>query len=232
MLVLAALALTACESSQEENARLEKVAKQEARHRAPSRRGLSIARESTRVKVLGAKAFSDSEGAAVVVTLRNTSATALRSVPIEITVKDSSGATTYTNTTPGLAPGLTSMPLMPAHATINWVNDQVQASSASANVRAKVGEGEPVSEATPSLEATGVHLNEGAAEGTLVDHAQTARHEVVLYVVARRDGTVVAAGSALIAQAEANTSSHFQAFLTGHPAGAKLEVDVSPGSSG
>ena len=80
-LLLVALALTACESSQETNAKLERIARREAKDRPAAEQGLSIAKLSTRLTVLGTAVVSSSEGAAAVVTVRNSSATALRSAP-------------------------------------------------------------------------------------------------------------------------------------------------------
>ena len=94
--MLAALALTACESNQERSAKLEKAAKVQegaaARRRALAQRALTITRPSTKVKVTGATLVRGSEGAAAVITLRNVSATALRDLPIQITVRDARGA--------------------------------------------------------------------------------------------------------------------------------------------
>jgi hypothetical protein len=226
-LVLAALALTACESSQEENAKLAKLAKQEAQHRASAHRGLSIVQPSTEVKVLATKVISDSEGAAVVVTLRNLSDRALRHVPIEIDVKDAAGATVYTNTTPGLARTLVTIPLLAARSTSTWVNDQVQPSPTPTSVSAKVGEGEQGTRLPSGLSVTGVRLSEGQVEGSLHNHSREAQHELVLYAIARRAGAIVAAGTAVVEAAEANASEHFQAPLIGNANGAPLEVNVA-----
>ena len=102
--MLAALALTACETTAEKSAKLEKLAKREAAaatyRRRLTHRGLSIPRTSTKVTVTATGVLHSSEGAAVVVTVRNASATTLRDIPIEITVKDARGAPVYTNPRP------------------------------------------------------------------------------------------------------------------------------------
>jgi hypothetical protein len=229
-LVLAALALTACESSQEKSANIERIVTPEreaaARRREAAQRSLTITHPSTVVKVLSTSVLHSSEGAAAVVILRNTSSAALRDLPIEITVKDKAGASVYTNATPGLAPALVTLPLLRAHATATWVDDQAQGTATPVSVSAEVGEGERDAEAIPSLAATGVHLSEGGAEGSLVNRSHTSQHEVVLYALARRGAAIVAAGSALVAQAEPGASVHFQAFLIGNAKGAQLEVSV------
>lgn len=235
-LVLAALALTACESSQEKSAKLEKVAKREAKEAAARRplaqRGLSITRESKIVKVTATAVLHSSEGAAALVTVRNASATAMRDIPIEITVRDAHGASIYTNDTPGLAAALVSVPLLPAHATSTWVDDQVQASGVPASVTARIGEGERTTAAIPRLTIEGAHLAEGQAEGSVVNHSTVGQRELVLYAIARRGGTIVAAGRAVVPFVAAGTSTHFQVLFIGDPRGAQLEVSAPASAVG
>ena len=72
--LLALLALSGCESTQEKSAKLEKT----AHHTRLVERGLSVLEQSADVRVLGATLVHGAEGAAAVVTLRNDSAHALR----------------------------------------------------------------------------------------------------------------------------------------------------------
>ncbi len=234
-LVLAALALTGCETSAEKSAKLEKVAKREAavtrRHEALARKGLSIARTSTKITVSAAAVVHSSEGTAAVVTLRNLTAIAQRDVPIAIAVRSASGATLYTNRTSGLAPALASVPLVPAHGTTTWIDDQIEASGVPASVSAQVGEGEPVSGAVPVIDVQGARLvNDEASgledEGTVANHSARTQRELVLYAVARRAGRVVAAGRAVIPQLAAGGSTRFQVFFIGSPRGAQLELNA------
>ncbi len=240
-LVLAALALTACESSQEENAKLERIAKREAaeakRHGTVAPRGLSITRQSTRVRVIATAVLHSSEGTAAVVTLLNVSGMTLRDIPIEITVRDASGAAIYTNDTPGLATALVSVPLLAAHGTVTWIDDQVQAASVPASVSARIGEGERVTRAVPRLRIEAAHLAADStsgveAEGKLVNSSAVSQRELVVYATARRAGRIVAAGRALIPQAEPGTSANFQVFFIGDPKGAQLEVSAPPSTVG
>jgi hypothetical protein len=227
---LVALALTACESNQERSAKLEKAAKahegEAARRRALAQRALTIKRPSTKVKVTGATLVRGSEGAAAVITLRNVSATALREVPVQITVRDARGASVYTNAVPGLSPTLASVALIPAHAQLTWIDDQVQATGTPASVTAKVGEGAPAGGAIPQLRLEGTHLSEAQAEGNLVNHSRASQQEVIVDAVARRAGRIVAAGRAVLASAPAGASTPFQIFFVGDPSGAQLEVSA------
>jgi hypothetical protein len=235
-LVLVALALTACESNQERSAKLEKAAKRQegeaAKRRALAQRSLTITRPSTKVSVTATAVVHGSEGAAAIVTLRNVSGTALRDVPIEITVRNTHGASVYTNAVPGLSATLASVALIPAHAVQTWVDDQVQATGTPASVTAKVGEGTPVAGAIPRLTVEGTHLAEGQAEGNLVNRSAVDQQELVIDAVARRAGTVVAAGRAVLASASAGSSTPFQIFFVGNPAGAQLELSAPATTAG
>lgn len=228
---LAALALTACESNQERSAKLEKVAKlhggEAAKRRALAQRALTITRQSTRVKVIATAVVRGSEGAAAIVTLRNVSSTTLRDVPIQITVRDAHGASVYRNDIAGLSTTLLSAALLPAHAVLTWIDDQVQATGTPAGVTAEVGEGTPVTGAIPQLNVEGTHLTEGAeAEGNLVNHSAVAQQELVVDAIARRAGRIVAAGRAVLADVPAGASAPFQLFFVGDPSGAQLEVSA------
>lgn len=235
-LALAAIALAGCESTQEQSAKLEKVARREgaeaARKKGLTQRSLTITRPSAIVKVLAATVLHSSEGAVAAVTLQNSSASTLRNLPIQISVKDARGAVLYTNATPGLAPSLVSVPLLGAHASATWIDDQVQVSATPASVSAKVGEGERVAGTIPSVAVYGAHLSEGEVEGSVVNHSSVAQHELVVDAIARRSGVVVAAGRAVIPQAEAGATEHFDAFLIGDPRGAQLEVSAQPTTFG
>jgi hypothetical protein len=231
LLVLLALALTACESSQEENAKLERIAKQEAKHRAPAQAGLSITKLSTRLEVLGTAVVSSSEGVAAVVTVRNTSATTLRDAPIAIKITGSADTTVYSNDTPGLASSLVSVALVPARGELTWVDDQVPTGSGLESVTAKLGEGRPATGPTPRLTVTGVELSdegtsEPEAEGRVVNRSGAAQREVVVYAVARHGGKVVAAGSALLPEVPAGPGTRFQLYFIGSPRGARLQFSA------
>jgi hypothetical protein len=229
-LALAAFALAGCETTAEKSAKLELAAKQHERS-GPTRRKLSITRLSTKVRTGATVVLHTSEGAAVVVTLHNNSSSTMRDVPLEITVKDAHGASVYTNTAPGLGAELASAPLIPAHGTFSWIDDQVQASGVPASVSAKIGEGAPVTGTIPQLSVEGAHLIEDptsgpGAEGSIVNHSAVDQQELVVYALARRGSTIVAAGRAVLPSAPANATTRFQLFFIGDPRGSRLEVSV------
>jgi hypothetical protein len=238
-LALLALALTGCETTAEKSAKLERVAKQlqasEAAKNGPAKRGLSITKQSKSVQVLAASVLHSPEGNAVVLTLRNTSARSLSDIPIAITAYDARGAAIYTNSEPGLNTALVSAPVVRAHATMFWIDDQIGTATTPASVRAKVGEGTPTGAgAVPRLTVEGARLSEataggGAVEGSVVNHSPLAQREVLVNALARRGGKILAAGRAVLPQvAGAGAAMHFQLYLIGDPRGARLEFSASP----
>ena len=239
--VLAALLLCGCETTAEKSAKLEQAAKQRERASgqagALARRGVSVTRVSGKVRVVAGGVLRSDEGVAAVVTLHNSSATTLRDVPIEITVRDARGAAIYTNNVPGLAAALASVPLVPAHATTTWIDDQIQAAGIPASVSAKVGEGTAVTGAIPRLTIQGAHLFDDptsgqGAEGEVVNHSAVGQEDLVVYAVARRRGKLVAAGRAVVPTAPGGASTRFQAYFVGNSAGTQLAVSVLPSTLG
>jgi len=218
--LLALVALSGCESTQEKSAKLEKT----AHHTRLAERGLSVVKQSADVRVLGAVLIHGAEGAAAVVTLSNDSAHALRDLPIAITVKDAHGQTVYENNAPGLEAGLTSISSLPAHGAATWVDDQVPATGDPATVTAIAGVSPTVSGALPQIEVAGVHPSEesgsATAAGTVRNRSTVTQQALVVYVVARRAGRVVAAGRAILPEVAPGVSVPFQAFLVGAPHGA------------
>jgi hypothetical protein len=226
--IVAALALAGCESSQERSATLERAAKLAAAHEARASKGLTIARESAVVKVLSATVVSSSEGAAAVVTVRNDSARTLAAVPIAIAVRDAHGQTIFQNDAPGLEAALTAIAIVPAHGEATWVDDQLPKSGAPASVSARLGEAAPVAGALPRIEVQGLHVQEAGAgaAGTVRNRSQVAQSKLIVYVVARRAGRVVAGGRAIVPELAPGASAAFQVFFVGPAGGASLQASA------
>lgn len=224
--LLALLALSGCESTQEKSAQLEKT----AHHAHLAEQGLSIAKASPDITVLDATLVRGAEGAAAVVTLRNDSAQALSDVPIAITVKNAQGSTVFQNNAPGVEAALTSLGSLPAHGVAMWVDDQVPATGDPVSVTAIAGVSPAASGALPEIEVAGVHSSEesgsATAAGTVRNRSSFTQHALVVYAVAHRAGRVVAAGRAILPEVAPGGAIPFQAFLVGSPAGARLEASA------
>ena len=187
------------------------------------------------MKVVGTALVHSSEGAAAVVTVRNTSPRALRAVPIAITVKDRAGATVYQNNLAGLEAALVSISALAPHAVLSWIDDQVPAGGEPASVSARLGEASGAAGRLPAIALTGLHLSESAsnglgAGGTVSNHSGAAQHKLVVYAVARRGGAVVAAGRAVVPEVAAGASMPFEVFFIGEPRGAQLQASAPPTS--
>lgn len=218
--------LSSCESSQERSAQLSR----EAKHFVGSAsRGLTIARASTRIKVLGTQIVHSAEGTAALVTLQNTSSHALRDVPLAITVRDAGGATLYRNDVPGLEAALTSVALLAPGERFTWIDDQVQATGTPASASAEAGEAQTAPGPAPRIHLSGVHATEApevGVAGTVHNESSVAQHGLVVYGLARRGAQIVAAGRAVLTEVAAHASSPFQVLFIGGARGAKVEASA------
>ncbi len=220
-----------CESTQEKSAQLER----EATHVTLAQSGLHIAKPSRVVTVLATTVLRGSEGAAVAVTVRNASARTLRGVPLAVSVQSAAGQSLYENNSPGVEAPLVSIPSLPAHATLTWVDDQVPANGKPARATARVGEAGSVAAAPPRIVVSGLHAiddsGSGAgAAGTVENRSTVAQSDLAVFVVARRGGQIVAAARAVLPSLAARASAQFQAFLVGDARGATLEASAPAGS--
>jgi hypothetical protein len=233
-LALGAVALSGCETTAEKSAKLERQAKRVTLQRE---KGLTITRESSSVAVSEATVLLGPERAAAVVTLKNRSTHAQREVPIAIAVKDARGRTLFQNDEPGLERALVSIPSIPAHETVVWVDDQVPPSGSPGSVSARVGQVPDVVGQLPELTVSGTKLSEDPAggtiaEGTVANRSKVAQSGLVLFALARRDGKIVAAGRAVVPELAPGASAPFQASLVGDAHGASVQVFAPPANFG
>ena len=224
------LALGGCESTAEKSAQLERSAKRAV---LSSERGLVITKANPEVRVLAAQVLHSGEQSAAVITLRNLSGRALRDAPIAITVRDARGGVLFKNDAPGLEAALTTVALLPAGGRATWVDDQVQTSGTPSGVAALVGETPPAPPSIPRLRIEGVHSTEdpasgAGAAGTVANESGVTQHDLVVDVLARRGGRIVAAGRAVLPEVPAHGRTSFEVFFVGDPRGAKLQLSAPP----
>jgi hypothetical protein len=242
-LLVIGLVLGGCESNIERSAKLEKAARAERlAHPQATLKGVVVTREDPRVRVIGTEVVRGEGGAAAVVALlRNESSTPLHEAPIAIAVNDAKGGVLYRNDAPGLDRTLVSVPLLRPHAVTVWVDDQVQATGTPAGASARVGEAPrtagPAAGPLPRVSVGGVHAaeengNGAGAEGTVTNDSKVAQQQLVVYVVARRGGRIVAAGRAVLPEVGAGQTASFQVFFIGSPRGARLEASAPPTTLG
>lgn len=225
VLVLAAVVLTGCESTQARSARLERAAQT-----AKQEKGLVVAQESRDVVVEKTTVLADGYGAALVVELRNRSTGSLVALPIATEIGD--GA--YVNDAPGLDASLVSVPAIAAGQRLAWVNDQVTLAGEGREAVARVGAGaKPGPDELPVLEIRELKTSSDASGdvavgGEVVNTSAVEQRRLVVFVVGRRDGKVVAAGRAVVERLAPGKSARFSAFPIGDPEGAELSAAAPP----
>jgi len=228
---LVLVGLTGCQSTQQRSAELEEQGEKTLLVDS----GLKIGRESTDVRVLATHVLSDRNGTAVVVELRNDSGRDLVDVPILIDVRDAKGKSVYRNDIPGIEPALAAVPYIPAKGEVEWVNDQVLAAGRPKSVEVTVGadagsHSGPLPDIDVSApELAGDPVSGIEATGKVVNRSGEEQGRLLLYVVARSGGRVVAAGRGAIEHLKASTKPlHYDVFFIGDPSGAALDLSAFP----
>lgn len=234
----AVLALAGCESNAQRSAKLEKAALAQRRaHPQATQKGVIVTHENPRVKVLNTTVIHDANGVAAAVILRNESSKPLHDAPIAITVNDAKGAVLYQNNSPGLDTALISVPLLKPGAETVWIDDQIQATGVPAQLHARVGEAPIAPGALPKVSVSAIHTFEDptngvGVEGTVNNSSKVSQQKLVVYVLGRRGGRIVAAGRAVLPEVPAGQKAPFQVFCIGSPQLAKLEASAPPTTLG
>lgn len=214
-----------CQSTQEKSARLEKTAK----HERLALQGVTVAKQNPAVRVLSSKVLRGKEASAVVVRLRDTSTKPVVAAPIAIAVRDATGKVLYQNNAPGEDPSLTRVSLQPGQDAV-WIDDQVHSEAVPTSASAEVGEGSHPGGAPPKLSVEGLHSSgggsEASAEGSVKNASGKTQHDLVVYVLAVKDGRTVAAGRAVLPEVLPGASDSFQVFFVGDANGASLRASA------
>ena len=115
-----------------------------------------------------------------------------------------------------------------------WVNDQVTLAGEGRAVKARVGAGaKPGPESLPELEIRGLKTSSDASrdlavEGEVSNTSAVEQRRLVVFVVGRRAGKVVAAGRAIVERLAPGKSARFSAFPIGDAEGAELSAAAPP----
>ena len=232
-LALAVGTLAACESTQSESARLGREGKT-----ALNQKGVAVAHRSKDFEVISTTVLQDSNGAAAVVELRNTSRKALTAAPISIDVLGRNGSSVFRNNAPGLEPTLAHVPVVPAGKRFTWVNDQVSPTARAGSIRAVVGAGRAVDgNHLPAVSVQGARLESDpvsgvAATGFAANRSNVDQRKLVITAVARRGSRVVAAGRGQIPRLKPGKRARFQIFFIGDPRGASLDLEAPASTLG
>jgi hypothetical protein len=223
------VAVSACESTEQESAKIGC----EGRQLVAGSGNLKLGAANHSVRVSDVTLLASSGRTAVAVRLTGTSTSPQTDVPILVEVSGAGAKQLYTNATGGLEVSLQQLALLRPHEPAWWVNDQVLTSQSATGVKVRVGAGKvPRTSLTlPTLTVNGVHLAQQAGlsvlGGNLLNRSSNAASKVPVYAVALAGKRVVAAGRAVVS-ALPRSSSSFQIFLVGNPAGARVELTVAP----
>ena len=229
-LLVAALALSACQTTQELSAQRAKQAK-----KLVNQKGLTVGTVNPNVAVGTTGIVQDKNGIAAVVELRNTGKVAQAGLPVSIAETDAAGKPVYRNDVAGLEDSLVSMALLAKGEDAFWVNNQVTATGKPAKVQARVGAAKgKVPAQLPSFAISGVSLESDSgsvfAKGTIVNRSKVVQKRLTIFAVARQGTKVVAAGRGIldVLPAAGAKPTKFTVFFIGNPKGAKLSFSAPP----
>lgn len=224
--------LSACESTEQESARIGR----EADKLGAGPAALKLGAVNRGVRISSATLLNSDGRMAVAAKLTGTSAHPQQNVPVLVNVTGAGGKVVYTNGSGGVEASLQRMALLRPGQGEWWVDDQVLSSQSTSGVKVRVGTGTTLhtSDSAPVLAAKAGHVGQQAGisvlSGELVNRSKTAQSKVPVFAVAVRGEKVVAAGRAVVSElpARAGASVPFQIFLVGNPAGAKIELTAVP----
>jgi hypothetical protein len=228
-LLAATLAVAGCASTQDKSAKLAKLAKTRL-----TAKGVVVTRPNPDVKVLSTELVQDSNGAAAVVTLKNTSSRPLAGLPVSILVSDKQGHRLFANDAPGLQPTLVTVPFIRRGGSFTWVNDQIPITAKAGQVKATIGI--PTTTKLPAqpnlviagIKVTGDPISGVEAKGTITNKSSVIQRKIVLFGIARRGGRVVAGGRALVPQIKPGKTLHFSMYFIGDPRHGQLTIEAPP----
>jgi hypothetical protein len=229
-LLVAALALSACQTTQELSAQRARDAK-----KLVNQKGLTVSRANPDIAIGVTSVIQDKNGIAAVVELRNTGKVAQAGLPVSIAVTDAAGKPLYRNDVAGLEDSLVSMPLLTKGEDAFWVNNQITAAGKPAKVQARVGAAKgKVPGQPPSFTISKVALQSDSgsvfAKGRIVNRSKVAQKRLTIFCVARRGAKVVAAGRGIldVLPPAGAKPTQFTVFFIGNPKGAKLSFSAPP----
>jgi hypothetical protein len=233
---LATLGLTGClgvETTPEKSRRAEAKAAKELKTQQV---GLKIGKPNASIEVEASSIVQDPNGVAAVVRIKNTGSTQA-TVPIAITIDDAKGKKLYANDIPGLDPSLTSVAVVRAGETVDWVNNQILVAGRAAKVAAVVGaaQGKPPG-TLPKIAISGVVHDKDEdgffAQGTIANESDVPQKRLVVTCVAREGDRVIAAGRAVVEKLDPAKTlkkpTKFTVFFIGDPKRAELRCSAPP----
>ncbi|MDX6665884.1 MAG: hypothetical protein QOG68_2090 [Solirubrobacteraceae bacterium] len=231
--LLAAVVLSACESTQDKAAKVRAAGEQAL----AGRKGLRITQLNKDVSVTGKTILHDANGTAVVVELVNKGKQDEAQVPIGIELTDAKGKKMFANDAPGLEPALVSMPLLPRDKDSFWVHNQIIATGVPAKLAVKVGlpKTTDVPAKPPHITLSDIkldHDDSGAfVTGQVHNRSSVLQKRVTIFCIAKKGGKIIAAGRGVVDKLPPSPTPkpiRFSVYFIGNPAGGTLHFTVPP----
>ena len=225
--------VAACESTESESAKIAREA-----GAAEITKTLKLGAANRDVRVSHVALISGGGRKAVAVKLTSSAARAQQEVPLLVQATGAGGKVVYSNAT-GAEALLSHVTLLPAHASVWWVDDELLTSGTASAAKVRVGTGRRSApgarSAALSAKTTHVAAEAGTTtvSGVVANHTGKAQSSVPVFAVATRDGNVVAAGRAVVASVPAHASAapSFNVPLVGDATGAKIVLTALPGAA-
>jgi hypothetical protein len=223
-LLVAALLLGGCDTTQQLNAR----AKLRATRVLASRKPLLVHEPDAAIRVGRVELVHRHGAAAVVVELRNVAPRALTDLPITVGLRDGRRRRVL-NRRPGLAYFQTHVPAVPAGGGATWVFAAKRVQDVHGEPYAVVGH--PAQPATSSLPALAVDPASALGPRVTVhlrNPTDVPQYGVQVYAFARRGARYAAAGRATVAHLGTRQVKDLRLALIGSTRGARLTLEVLP----
>jgi len=226
LVVVAALPLTACTSSQDKA----RAIREHAQATAP--KPLVIAKPNKGVKVGDTTLLHDQNGDAIVVPVTNETDKPMVSIPILVEIKNGK-QTLYKNDTAGIDYALNHIAVIKPHETFYWVNDQLTGQGKTAKVQVGDPEEKPPSGAVPSYTVSdprfGHDFSGVKVSGTVKTDSKIDQSHLILFAVARQGNQIVAAGRGQIKKLKHGAKpSPYVVYFIGDPTGADVTIQAPP----
>ena len=229
-ILIAAVLVAGCESTQSKSAKLEANGADLAKVDK-----IRIGAENQNIKLLDRQLLTDQYGSAVVLKVRNESGQGQVDIPIVLNVKGANGKSVYKNNIEGLEAGLLGIGLIGPSTDAYWVNDQVLATAKPASFEVKIGTAEGKYPAqVPEIEVSEPKLELDPTSGKFISGTVTNRSSIeqidlLLSAVALKGDKIVAAGRGLIPKLKADGKPEpYRIYFIGDPTGANIEVFAPP----
>jgi hypothetical protein len=216
-----AFAASGCQTTQQQNDRLELRATRELASRKP----VAVDKPSPDVKVTGTSVVSGKDGSAIVVALQNNGTKAASDLPIEVgaggRVLNGGKELPYFQThAPALAPGERG----------TWVFTTKEKAGGDPFAKVGAAPSPPVSSADglPELAATASAQQGGSVTVDVANKSDIPQYDLQVYAVAKDAHGYLAAGAATLEHLGSGSDHSVALHLTGDPKNAPVQLFTSP----